>query len=103
MKPIHILGIPWKVHYIDPSLEMFGRSVHQFNRIELKTDATREQLRETALHEIIHAAASSVLTDHPDEEIIKPLARALWCTLRDNPEWTDFITGRAYHIPDEEE
>ena len=72
--------------------QVYGRTVHDDLNIKLDDERPSILLRETFLHEILHAAETFLI---PQEELeerqIKILARVLFQVFTDNPEVRKFI------------
>lgn len=79
--------------------EVEGRFLNSVLRIELRDDRPKMFMRETLLHEILHAViclsgtrAVLDLETEDEEKLITLLTPALLCVLRDNPDVVRFLT-----------
>lgn len=74
--------------------DVYGVTVERELRITLSDRQAAAQLRETVLHELLHAIWSKVPLDQDDaeqERIIGSLSPWLLGVLRDNPELVAFL------------
>jgi hypothetical protein len=82
----------------DAGEDLVGRCSHRTLTIHIEPDQARSQMRDTLLHEVLHAVANMTALDgewgaEREEEVILRLAPALLDVLRRNPRLVAFLTG----------
>ncbi len=82
----------------DASEDLAGRCSHRTLTIHVDPDQARSQMRDTLLHEVLHAVANMTALDNEwgdeqEEEVILRLAPALLDVLRRNPRLVEFLTA----------
>jgi hypothetical protein len=78
--------------------ELYGITTHGHLEIALHPDVADTVLRETLLHETLHAVFYNIglsdrLTDKTEEHMIRALSPALFALLRDNPDLVAYLVG----------
>jgi len=78
--------------------DLYGITTHGHLEIVLHPDVADTVLRETLLHEVLHAVlyvtgTSDRLSDKAEEHLIRSLSPALFALLRDNPDLVQYLTG----------
>ena len=78
--------------------ELFGMTVHKSLEIILHPDAVDMVIRETLLHEVLHAVLyntgiSDRMTEKTEEHLVRALSPALFVLLRDNKKFLGYIVG----------
>lgn len=101
MKPLRIGAHDWKVKFGDKSVAhllegAYGQTREAECLIVVSTAGTKSHIRETLLHEVIHAAMRACgiandLDDTEEERIVNRLTKVLLPALRDNPELVEFL------------
>lgn len=102
MKPpsrIKLGGQDWSVDVVklDPDLCLYGRTRARQASIELDMEQAPTQLRDTLLHEVIHAGLTNVglsLSTDDEERIVRGITPWLLAALRDNSRLVEFLTER---------
>ena len=91
MKKIKILNKIYKIKYTDEDVfvhgeKAFGKLNKVQNTITINTNTTKEEIKETLLHEILHALYSefSLIGGDNEEKIVTLLARGLRTICIDN-------------------
>lgn len=75
----------------DSSLDgKMGYCDYKRNQIVLSNESSPTQMRETAVHEVLHAVDHAVQGDLSEKEVHR-LARALYAVLHDNPEFVYWL------------
>lgn len=82
----------------DAGEDLVGRCSHRTLTIHIEPDQAASQMRDTLLHEVLHAVANMTALDgewgdEREEETILRLAPALLDVLRRNPRLVAFLTG----------
>ncbi len=70
--------------------DKFGYCDNLRMRIVLSENNTPSQMRETCLHEVVHAVEWAVKADMEEDEVGR-MARGLFAVLRDNPSFVKWI------------
>lgn len=78
--------------------DLYGITTHGHLEIVLQPDVADMVLRETLLHEILHAVLfntglSDRMTDKAEEHMVRALSPALFSLLRENPDLVRYLTG----------
>jgi len=78
--------------------ELFGMTLHKSLEIIIQPDAADTVIRETLLHEVLHAVLyntgiSDRMTEKTEEHLIRALSPALFVLLRDNKKFLGYIVG----------
>jgi hypothetical protein len=78
--------------------ELYGITTHGHLEIALQPDVADLILRETLLHEVLHAVLyntglSDRMSDKAEEHLIRGLSPALFALLRDNPDLVAYLVG----------
>ena len=78
--------------------DLFGMTTHGHLEIVLQPDVADTVLRETMLHEVLHAVLfntglSDRMTDKAEEHLVRALSPALFALLRENPDLVRYLTG----------
>ena len=91
MKKIKILNKTYKIKYTDEDLYFLGQKCYgQLNKVSntitINTGVNKEQIKETLLHEILHAiyCEFSLKDEDKEEEIVTLMARGLRTICIDN-------------------
>jgi len=90
---LRILGKTW--HFIErPDLietdDVFGLCDIREQRILYCSETTPSQMRDTILHEVIHAIEGTIGLDLSEVEV-HALAAGLYAVAQDNPDWTRWM------------
>lgn len=83
---------------IDADPDLYGRTVERRLTILLAPGSAPSQLRDTLVHELLHAiwsqcALGDLTDDDGQERVVGSLAPWLLGALRDNPELVAFLTA----------
>jgi hypothetical protein len=91
-RKVRVFGVDVPINYIkQPILE--GVEVDGFyhaGKIEIKDSLNPELMKETALHEVIHAV-DAVMETKCSERQVNQVARGLHGVLNDSPEFKKFL------------
>lgn len=75
----------------DPNLDgKYGYADHGRMRIRLREDNPPDEMRETALHEVLHFLDEAVQAGLTEEQV-RRLARGLYAVLRDDPAFAAWL------------
>lgn len=82
----------------ESNTDLYGITTHGHLEIALQPDVADMVLRETLLHEVLHAVLfntgiSDRMTDKAEEHLVRALSPALFSLLRDNPDLVRYLTG----------
>lgn len=82
----------------ESNTDLYGITTHGHLEIALQPDVADMVLRETLLHEVLHAVLfntgiSDRMTDKAEEHLVRALSPALFSLLRENPELVRYLTG----------
>lgn len=82
----------------ESNVDLYGITTHGILEIVLQPDVADTVLRETLLHEVLHAVLfntgiSDRMTDKAEEHLVRALSPALFSLLRDNPDLVQYLTG----------
>jgi hypothetical protein len=91
-----------RLHEDDDGYWSLGNTVVAEQKLIVRTLQGEHQLRETVLHETIHAILRMTSQrdrfkpnedhkDHPEEPVVNAVAAALLAVLRDNPDVTSWL------------
>lgn len=93
---IQIGQTTWTVTPAD--IEEFGRTDHFQAKLFVNKDQTQDQLRDTVLHEVLHAICFNygvqTGTEEEEEALIKTLTPVLLDVLCRNPELVALLLGK---------
>lgn len=78
--------------------DLYGITTHGLLEIVLQPAVADMVLRETLLHEVLHAVLFNTgladrMTDKAEEHLVRALSPALFSLLRDNPDLVQYLTG----------
>jgi hypothetical protein len=78
--------------------DLYGITTHGLLEIVLQPDVADMVLRETLLHEVLHAVLfntglSDRMTDKAEEHLVRALSPALFGLLRDNHNLVQYLIG----------
>ena len=78
--------------------ELFGMTLHKSLEIIVQPTAADMVIRETLLHEVLHAVLYNTgiadrMTEKTEEHLIRALSPALFVLLRDNKNFLGYIVG----------
>jgi hypothetical protein len=78
--------------------DLYGITTHGILEIVLQPAVADMVMRETLLHEVLHAilfntGLSDRMTDKAEEHLVRALSPALFALLRDNPNLVQYLTG----------
>lgn len=97
---IKILAFDYSIRWVDTSVSLWADAVGGCDRqnlvILLSTNQAEQQLKDTVLHEVIHALNYhlQLMEGVSDEDIARRLATGLLTVFRDNPELSAWIIGQ---------
>ena len=82
----------------ESNADLYGITTHGILEIVLQPEVADMVMRETLLHEVLHAVLyntgiSDRMTDKAEEHLVRALSPALFSLLRDNPDLVQYITG----------
>jgi Zn-dependent peptidase ImmA (M78 family) len=93
---ITVLGKPWQLinnnEYCEAE-EVYGLTDCRECVIYYTTDTTPSQIRDTVLHELIHALDLSLHLELTEQQV-HAIAAALYGTFMGNPKFTQWLLGR---------
>jgi len=89
---LRILGQTWAVEptAMDPDTRRVGHTSLSKLRMEIDDTMAPDQVRDTMLHEVIHACLFAIGAGSR-EKVIRPLAPVLLDALRSNPDLVSFL------------
>lgn len=99
LKKIDILGKTFRITY-DPQLASIdaasGKCKSDLCQIWVGTESDPQQIRDTMLHEVLHAVYGEMglgedIEDKYEESIVRRLATGLLYVIRHNPKLMDFL------------
>ena len=94
-KHVRVVGVDFPLHIrsknVDTHLDdKYGYCDHARGHIVMCDGNSETQMRETSLHEILHAIEVATQTKL-DEEDLHRIGRALYAVIRDNPDYVDWL------------
>lgn len=96
---VKIGGQDWAVRMVkfDDDLSLYGRTKTREALIELANEQPATFLRDTMLHEILHACLSmlpNALADDVEEQVVRGVSPWLLAVLRDNKRLVEFLLAK---------
>jgi len=89
---ITILGFTFTVTLEDAhDFNLAGQIDHNRQCIRVKHNLAPDETRETLLHEVVHGIDDAIGTKLSERKVAA-LSRALYATLRENPELVTYLT-----------
>jgi hypothetical protein len=89
-KEVVVMGKSYTVGPLSEECGDFGRCMAGNQRIQIKANQAPGQLRDTLLHEVLHAVSYELYLEL-EERQVHILANGLLDTLRRNPKFTQFL------------
>ena len=91
-----------KVLEKESNTELYGITTHGTLEIDLQPEVADLVLRETLLHEVLHAVLYTTgiadrLSDKNEEHLVRALSPALFSLLRDNHDLVQYLIGNNEH------
>ena len=99
-KSLRIIGKRVKVRWNQKLVGSWGEYHINKHTILLSQDAVGDQLRETLLHEIIHAVSDQVDAELPESKH-RQISIGLYAAMRDNKGLAEFLFSGEDEEPDE--
>ncbi len=103
MRPetVTIIGQPFAIKWVEEKGELsdgdnLGRTHVSKQRISITTDQGDDQMRDTMIHELLHASLGmlGVLSDREEQErVVAALSPVVLNILRANPDVTKWLTA----------
>lgn len=80
--------------------DLYGFTAHSFLEIAVSPDMADLMVRETVLHEVLHAVLyttgiSNRFSENAEEHLVRALSPALFQMLRDNPQLVTYLVGSS--------
>ena len=100
-KQLKIGASVWTVAVVkdlsDTSGDLYGRSSPRSVSIEMSSSQDDQQMRDTLLHEVMHAICSNIplfKNSQQEERVLRALAPWLLAVLRENKSFTDYLVEK---------
>lgn len=95
IESVRVIGKTYTVRVVNksPLDKDSGECDEKSQTITVNEDQTEEAMQDTILHEVVHAIDHTLRLDMSENQVAM-MATGLIAVIRDNPEFTEFVTRK---------